>query len=134
MLVDQRQDPSARPRPSRSAGPAAPDGRAPVVEIVVPVHNEARVRELHAYLCGGFPFTFRVTIADNASTDGTWPLALRLAAELEHVHALHLNAKGRGRALKAAWSGSPAAVLAYMDVDLSTGLEALLPLVAPLVS
>jgi 4-amino-4-deoxy-L-arabinose transferase-like glycosyltransferase len=139
MLVDQRQDPSARLRPSRSTGPAAPDGRAPVVEIVVPVHNEARdleprVRELHAYLCGGFPFTFRVTIADNASTDGTWPLALRLAAELEHVHALHLDAKGRGGALKAAWSGSPAAVLAYMDVDLSTGLEALLPLVAPLVS
>jgi 4-amino-4-deoxy-L-arabinose transferase-like glycosyltransferase len=139
MLVGQRQDPSVRQRPSRSAGPAAPGGPAPVVEVVVPVYNEARdleprVRELHAYLCDSFPFTFRVTIADNASTDGTWPLARRLAGELEHVHALHLDAKGRGRALKAAWSTSPAAVLAYMDVDLSTGLEALLPLVAPLVS
>jgi glycosyltransferase involved in cell wall biosynthesis len=111
----------------------------PTVEVVVPVHNEERdlercVRQLHAYLCSSFPFDYLVTIADNASTDGTWPLARRLAGELEHVRALRLDAKGRGRALRAAWGASRAAVLAYMDVDLSTGLEALLPLVAPLVS
>jgi hypothetical protein len=139
MLVEQREDPSAGRRPSWPGGAWAHLGQRPTVEIVVPVYNEARdleprVRELHAYLCAGFPFSFRLTIADNASTDGTWPLALRLAAKLEHVHALHLDAKGRGRALRAVWSTSPAAVLAYMDVDLSTGLEALLPLVAPLVS
>src|SRR6266540_2705197 len=74
------------------------------------------------------------TTAHNASTDGTWPLAQRLAGELEHVRAVHLDQKGRGRALRTVWGASPAAVLAYMDVDLSTGLEALLPLVAPLVS
>jgi glycosyltransferase involved in cell wall biosynthesis len=110
-----------------------------VVEIVVPVHNEehvleASIRRLHGYLAAGFPFPFRITIADNASTDATWPLALRLAAELPQVRAVHLPQKGRGRALRQVWGASDADVVAYMDVDLSTGLEALLPLVAPLVS
>ncbi len=58
----------------------------------------------------------------------------RLARELERVEALHLDQKGRGRALRAAWSASTARVVAYMDVDLSTDLDALLPLVAPLLS
>src|SRR4029450_3626401 len=43
-------------------------------------------------------------------------------------------AKGRGRALRAVWTASDAAVVAYMDVDLSTDLQALPPLVGPLVS
>jgi putative flippase GtrA len=111
----------------------------PAVEVVVPVHNEERdleagVRRLHAYLAERFPFSARVTIADNASTDGTWSLACALAAELPGVRALRLADKGRGRALHAVWSSSDAAVLAYMDVDLSTDLAALSPLVAPLLS
>ncbi len=47
---------------------------------------------------------------------------------------MHLDRKGRGYALRAAWSSSEAPVVAYMDVDLSTSLPALLPLVAPLLS
>jgi putative flippase GtrA len=109
------------------------------VEIVVPVYNEAAsleasVRRLHGYLTARFPLTWLVTIVDNASTDGTWAIARRLADELDGVHARHLDRKGRGRALRAAWSASRSAVMAYMDVDLSTDLNALLPLVAPLVS
>jgi hypothetical protein len=46
------------------------------------------------------------------------------------VAAVHLDQKGRGRALRQVWSGSAADVLAYTDVDLSTDLAALLPLVA----
>jgi putative flippase GtrA len=53
--------------------------------------------------------------------------------ELDHVTVLHLDRKGRGRALRAAWTASNADVLCYMDVDLSTDLRALLPLVSPLV-
>lgn len=109
------------------------------VEIVVPVYNEAHVLadsvgRLHAYLEASFPFPFRITIADNASTDATWEAALALAERLPHVHAVHLDQKGRGRALKQVWSRSAADVVAYMDVDLSTGLEGFLPLVAPLLS
>jgi putative flippase GtrA len=112
---------------------------AATVEIVVPVHNEevgleASVRRLHGYLVDRFPLPWLVTIADNASTDRTWAIACGLAVALEGVKAVHLDEKGRGRALRAAWAASRAPVVAYMDVDLSTDLDALLPLVAPLVS
>ncbi|MEV0596290.1 bifunctional glycosyltransferase family 2/GtrA family protein [Nonomuraea cavernae] len=110
-----------------------------LVEIVVPVYNEQRalrasVIRLHAYLTSTFPYGFRITIADNASTDDTWRLAEELAAELANVTAVHLDAKGRGRALRLVWSASDADVVSYMDVDLSTELDAFLPLVAPLLS
>jgi putative flippase GtrA len=109
------------------------------VEIVVPVFNEETdlapgVRRLDRYLDERFPFRTVITIADNASTDGTWQVATGLADELDRVRAVHLDAKGRGRALQQVWSGSSARVVAYMDVDLSTDLNALLPLVAPLLS
>jgi putative flippase GtrA len=112
---------------------------APAVEIVVPVFDEERdleasIRTLHAYLTDHFTIPWLVTIADNASTDRTWSIAQRLAARLDGVGALHLDQKGRGRALRTAWSASDARVVAYMDVDLSTDLDALLPLVAPLLS
>ncbi len=109
------------------------------VDIVVPVRNEEHdlapsVHRLVGYLREGFPFTARVTIADNGSTDGTWAIADRLARDLDEVRAVHMEQPGRGRALRAVWSQSDAEVLAYMDVDLSTDLNALLPLVAPLLS
>jgi putative flippase GtrA len=112
---------------------------APVVEIVVPVRDEERnlgpsVRRLDGFLRSRFPFSARITIADNGSTDGTWAVAAGLAAELESVRAVRLAQAGRGRALRSIWADSDADVLAYMDVDLSTDLNALLPLVAPLVS
>ncbi|MFD3426725.1 glycosyltransferase [Nocardia fluminea] len=118
---------------------AMQSSRAPVLDVVIPVYNEEVdlglcVRRLHAYLRAGFPFTARITIADNASTDATLAVAELLAAELDGVEVLHLDAKGRGRALRTAWEASDAAVVAYMDVDLSTDLDALLPLIAPLVS
>src|ERR1700722_6027117 len=109
------------------------------VDIVVPVRNEERdlapsVRRLVRYLREAFQFTSRVTTADYRTTDGTWAIADRLAGELHGVRAVRMEQAGRGRALRAIWSQSDAEVLAYMDVDLSTDLNALLPLVAPLVS
>jgi hypothetical protein len=109
------------------------------VEIVVPVYNEQQdlavsIARLHTYLSRSFPLSWLITVADNASTDSTWAIACRLARELDGVRALHLAQKGRGRALRAAWLGSSASVVAYMDVDLSTDLDALLPLVAPLIT
>ncbi|GAB1689192.1 bifunctional glycosyltransferase family 2/GtrA family protein [Krasilnikovia sp. M28-CT-15] len=122
-----------------SAAATATPLTAPVLDVVVPVYNEEVdlepcVRRLHAHLADQFPYRFRITIADNASTDTTAEVAARLAAELPDVVAVRLAAKGRGRALKHVWIHSDAAVLAYMDVDLSTDLAALLPLVAPLIS
>lgn len=122
-------------RPSASsAGVSALD-----VDVVVPVYNEEAtlersVRALHAYLTAALTETWRITIADNASIDKTAQIADRLAAELTNVAAVHLAEKGRGRALKAVWSVSPARVLVYLDEDLATGLDAIAPLVAPLLS
>ncbi len=92
------------------------------------------MRRLASYLRESFPFSARITIADNGSTDATWALADQLARELPPVRAVRMERPGRGRALRAIWSRSEAEVLAYMDVDLSTDLNALLPLVAPLLS
>jgi glycosyltransferase involved in cell wall biosynthesis len=111
----------------------------PVLDVVIPVYNEAAdlersVRRLRGYLLSVLPYPFRITVADNASTDETPLIAGRLAVELPEVTAVYLADKGRGRALKYTWLNSNADVLAYMDVDLSTDLAGLLPLVAPLVS
>jgi putative flippase GtrA len=109
------------------------------VDVVVPVYNEqaaleSSIRRLHGFLSTTFPFTWRIVVADNASTDGTPFIAAALADELDGVTHLRLDHKGRGLALREAWSRSDARVVSYMDVDLSTGLRALLPLVAPLLS
>ena len=113
--------------------------RAQRIDIVVPVFNEqaalARsIRRLHDYLLAQFPYDWQIVIADNASIDATPRIADGLARELSGVRVVHLPEKGRGRALRAAWRDSDADVVAYMDVDLSTDLRALEPLVAPLVS
>lgn len=118
--------------------PSASRTRTVDVEIVVPVHNEQRalrasVLALHAYL-RTMPWRSRIVIADNASTDQTAAIASALATELPDVAFLHLDQKGRGRALRIAWSQANARVVAYMDVDLSTDLAALPVLVAPLLS
>lgn len=130
-----KQDP-VHSSPPLDGSVSGPD---PLVDIVIPVYNEERdlgpsVRRLHEYLGSHFPFRAAITIADNASKDGTLAVARGLAADLTRVRVLHLDAKGRGRALRAAWLQSDAPIVAYMDVDLATGLGALLPLVAPLIS
>lgn len=118
---------------------AADAAGAPVLDVVIPVYNEEKdlepcVLRLHDHLERTFPYSFRITVADNASTDRTPQVAARLAQVLPRVRSHRLEEKGRGRALRTVWSGSDAPVLAYMDVDLSTDLNALLPLVAPLIS
>jgi len=113
--------------------------RERLVEVTVPVYNEEKVLEqsvrlLHSYLTDNLPFDFVITIADNASTDGTFAIAQRMRTELPRVRAVHLDRKGRGLALRHVWSSSEADVVAYMDADLSTSLDAFLPLIAPLLS
>lgn len=110
-----------------------------VLDVVIPVHNEQHILEASVdtvwhLLHAEFPYPFRITIADSASTDGTLLVARRLASRLAEVRVQVMDRKGRGLALKHAWLASDALVLAYMDVDLSTDLGGLFPLVAPLLS
>jgi glycosyltransferase involved in cell wall biosynthesis len=96
------------------------------VEIVVPVYNEApqlaaRITALRSFLDESFPFRALVTIVDNASTDDTMEVARTLTETIPGIAVLHLPRKGRGYALRSAWSTSSAPVVAYMDVDLYDG-------------
>ncbi len=124
-------------RPASS--PGAPRTDAVQVEVVVPVYNEAhqlaeRIATLREFLDRSLPFSSLVTIADNGSTDDTAVVAGRLATALDGVQAMTLDRKGRGYALRRAWEASTAEVVAYMDVDLSTSLTGLMPLVASVLS
>ncbi len=110
------------------------------MDIVVPVYNEAEqlapsITALRTFLDTSFPFAATVTIADNASTDGTWRIAVRAGRHPRRACRPSTSTR-RGGAGPCGRRGrrSTAAVVAYMDVDLATGLDALLPLVAPLLS
>lgn len=112
---------------------------APILDIAVPVYNEERVleasvRALHAHIRERIPFATRITIVDNASEDATRLIGMQLAAALDGVRFVHIPGRGRGRAIRTAWMTSDARVFAYMDVDLSTRLESLTALIAPLLS
>jgi len=110
------------------------------LDIVVPVHNEAHViagsiRRLHAHLASRSTWSsWRITIAENGSSDGTIDKARRLAEEFDEVRVVCAEGAGRGLALRTAWISSDADIVAYTDVDLSTGLEALGELVSELQS
>lgn len=108
------------------------------VDCVIPVYNEQHVLEgsiekLYGFLSERMPYDWRIRIADNASTDDTLLVATRLSERYERVEVVHLDRKGRGRALRTAWLDSPAVVVSYMDVDLSTDLEAYPPLIRSIV-
>ncbi|MGA7204915.1 MAG: bifunctional glycosyltransferase family 2/GtrA family protein [Specibacter sp.] len=141
-LLEPRAHQEPAPRGSLSgpsSGNITPRTAPAVVDITIPVYNEERslepcVRRLHRHLDENFPYSYTITLADNASTDSTLAIAHDLSRELSGVRVLHLGMKGRGHALRTAWLTSQSPIVAYMDVDLSTDLNALGTLVAPLVS
>ena len=66
------------------------------LEIVVPVFNEEAVLEhsisrLSEYLSQEMPSTWKITIADNASTDRTPAIAARLSEQLPNVEYRRLE-------------------------------------------
>lgn len=101
------------------------------VEIVIPIFNEEdeleeSIVKLHRYLEKDLAnFSWKITIADNASTDSSLDIAKKLSRRFSHIGFIHLDEKGRGRAVKQAWRQSKADRLVYMDVDLSTDLKSL---------
>lgn len=103
----------------------------PKVDVVIPVYNEETalpqsIPELRTFLAGDqFPYEWRIRIADNASTDRTPEVSRRLEEQFPgEVEYVRIERKGRGFALKQVWGNSTADIMSYMDVDLSTGIEA----------
>ena len=105
------------------------------VSLVLPVLNEERglassTLRLHDYLTANLEgYDWRIVIADNGSTDSTPEVGARLARELDRIDYLRIEQRGRGRALKRAWLESNADIRGFMDIDLSTELEAIPKLV-----
>lgn len=113
--------------------------KAADVEIVIPVTWQQRdlalsVLRLHTFITGPFPFRAHITIAHGGTSDGTWSTARSLADSFAEVSVVRSGAPGRSAALRAVWSASQYAVLAYLDTDLSIDLAALVPLVEPLLA
>lgn len=109
------------------------------ITIVIPVFNEARsLREnmscLYAFITTQREMDWEIVIANNGSTDQTLEIASRFSQERPKVRVIHINQKGRGRALKQAWTQSDADVLCYMDADLSADLGAFAELVDAIAS
>ena len=110
----------------------------PFIDIVVPVLNEEKILRrsittLDEYMAKHLPYRYQITIADNGSQDKTLEIAKNLAEKHQSVQVVSLAERGRGRALKRVWQNSPADILTYMDVDLSTSLDDFLPMIQPLV-
>lgn len=109
------------------------------VDVVMPVYNEESdlepsVTRLQQFLLDNVDYDWRIVVADNASSDGTLEIAKGLAERFPgQVTYVHLDQKGRGRALRRAWTESDADIVSYMDVDLSTDLGALRPLIDSLI-
>ena len=104
------------------------------IDIIIPVYNEEQdlpgsIATLHGYLQENLPYDWRIIVADNGSTDSTLAVAQELSQRFPKVEVLHLDQKGRGRALRRAMLEGKADIAVYMDVDLSTDLKALPPLV-----
>lgn len=114
------------------------NGKKPSVNIVIPVYNEedelsASVGTLRDYLRDNLKdFVWHITVADNASKDKTLAIAQSLSKKFPEVSCIHLPQKGRGRAVKYVWNKDRADIEVYMDVDLSTDLKHLPPLVRSL--
>ena len=111
----------------------------PLIDIVVPVLNEEKILQksitmLDEYMAKHLPYRYQITIADNGSQDKTLEVAKNLAEKYQSVQVVSLAERGRGRALKQVWQNSPADILTYMDVDLSTSLDDFLPMIQPLVA
>lgn len=113
-------------------------GKKPSLSVVIPVYNEeaeleTSVTTLRTFLTEHLrDFDWNITVADNASKDRTLEIARTLAKTYSNVRVAHLPLKGRGRAVKKVWRESGSDVCCYMDVDLSTDLKHVPPLVRSL--
>ena len=141
MKVATITQPLARSR-HLAATQSQPPFRAiarPLIDIVVPVLNEEKILQksittLDEYMAKHLPYRYQITIADNGSQDKTLEIAKNLAEKHQSVQVVSLAERGRGRALKQVWQNSPADILTYMDVDLSTSLDDFMPMIQPLVA
>jgi glycosyltransferase involved in cell wall biosynthesis len=99
--------------------------------VVLPVYNEEKallkgVRTLTTFLSDYDRYDWKIVIADNNSKDKTGEIGRDIESENPLVKYLYIPRKGRGIALRTAWEQTDCDFVSYMDIDLSTGLDALI--------
>ena len=101
------------------------------LDIVLPVYNESKilkksVKKLYNFLTNNISINWRLVIAENGSSDSTLEIAKSLSNEYSNITVKSYPKPGRGGVIKDCWSTSNADLVCYMDIDLSTDLEALI--------
>lgn len=102
----------------------------PSALVVLPVYNEEKalrqsVQTLTDFLRNHDKYQWEIVIADNNSKDTTGEIGRIIETENPLVRYIHIPRKGRGIALRTAWAQTDCDFVSYMDIDLSTGLDAL---------
>lgn len=96
--------------------------------IAIPALNEERVLaasvgSLSDFVVQALPSCdVRILVADNGSTDRTAEIGMELAKSRQNVSYKQISRRGKGLAIRDAWSGHEADVFAFMDADMSTDL------------
>jgi len=86
-------------------------------------------KKLHEFLTINLShYNWNIVIVDNASIDKSADIGKKLARKYAQMSFVHMNKRGRGRAVRSAWLASNADIIGYTDVDLSTDLSSLLPM------
>jgi len=87
---------------------------------------------LHDHLQRHPEHQYEIVIGNNGSTDHTAEVAEALAKKYAGLRVCHFAVKGRGGVLREIWGRGGADIFIYMDVDLSTDLEAMPKMIASL--
>lgn len=105
------------------------------LSLLLPAYNEATVlpwsvRTLAAYAKDALSeYNWQIVIVDNASSDNTQAVMTDLQREQPRLRYLRVPVKGRGIALRTAWTELDYDISLYMDVDLAVSLEAVRPII-----
>lgn len=103
------------------------------VDVIIPVYNEEQflkqaVEKLSKFLSMQ-DFEWRIVIVSNGSIDRTKEVGENLARTHPRIRFFHILKRGRGWALRKAFSESRALVCVYTDVDLAVDINVLSELV-----
>jgi len=100
------------------------------ITVVIPMYNDVRfakkcIREVERTLAQ-FTTDYEIVVAEDGSTDGTDLIVAQVAASSDRIVCMHSDHRlGRGLALRRAFKISRGDIIAYIDADLATALNAL---------
>ncbi len=107
-----------------------------LLSIIIPAYNEERrlpdtLSKIHRFLADQ-AYSFEVLVVENGSRDRTLEIACQFAANHPHFHAMHLDGRGKGLAVKAGMLAVHGEYRFICDADLSMPIEEVNRFIPPL--